>query len=87
MENLKMLISTVSPKLLFYKNFKKFINFKNLKDINEKIQYLKFNQYKDNEIITNCVDKYMVRKYIVEKGMKDLLPKLYDMYYTANEIE
>lgn len=91
MEKIKMIISTISPKLLtkilFYKNFNKKLNLKNPKDINEKIQYLKFNNYNNNEVITKCVDKYRVRDFLKEKHLEHLCPKLYGVYDKASEIK
>ena len=91
MKKIKMIISTVSPKLLtrilFYKNFNKNLNLKDPKDINEKIQYLKFNNYNNNEIITKCVDKYRVREFLRARQLEHLCPKLYGVYDKASEIK
>ncbi|MBI6060429.1 ATP-grasp fold amidoligase family protein [Clostridium perfringens] len=90
MEEIKKIVSIISPKLLtkllFYKNFKKRLNLRNPKDINEKIQYLKFNNYFNNEVITNCVDKYMVRKYLKKLDLDRLCPTLYGVYDNVNQI-
>lgn len=91
MTNIKSVISTISPKLLthllFYKNFKKILNLKNPQDINEKLQYLKFNTYNNNEIITMCVDKYRVREYLDNINLEHLCPKLYGVYDNENDIK
>lgn len=74
MDFVKTIIGQISPKLLtrilFYKNFNKFLNLNNPKDINEKLQYLKFNNYYKNDIITQCVDKYRVREVFEEEGTR-----------------
>lgn len=78
---IKKVLSTISPnlttRLMFLYNFKKPLNLKNPKDINEKLQYLKLKTYYNNPVITRCVDKSQVRGYLNEKGMSDLLPELY----------
>ena len=54
--------------------------------INEKIQYLKLNTYYNNPTITKCCDKYGIRAYLAERGMKNLLPELYGVYEVPEEI-
>ena len=45
---------------MFIYNFKKPINLKKPKTLNEKLQWLKLNTYYDNPIVTKCVDKLRV---------------------------
>lgn len=84
-------LSTLFPKYntqrLYKTAFGKKIDLKHPLEINEKIHWLKLNTYYRNDVITQCVDKYEVREYIKGKGMEDLLPKLYGVYYKAEEIE
>ncbi|MDK0933367.1 ATP-grasp fold amidoligase family protein [Clostridium perfringens] len=91
MKMIKEIISTISPefltKVLFYRNFKKKLDLEEPKDINEKIQYLKFNNYYNNEIITQCVDKYKVREYLKKLELESLCPNLYGVYDNGNEID
>ncbi len=86
----KSMVSSVSPillsKILFVRSFKKWPNFSNPKSFNEKIHYLKFNDYYNNPLISRCVDKYEVRNYLGEIGMQELCPKLYGVYKSADEI-
>lgn len=78
---IKKVLSTISPnfttRLMFLYNFKKPLNLRNPKDINEKLQYLKLKTYYNNPIITQCVDKSQVRNYLEKKGMSDLSAELY----------
>ena len=86
-----IVISKLSPKLnseiLYFGKLKKFLNLKNPETFNEKIMWLKLNEYKDNELITSCVDKYEVRKYIEECGCKEILNDLIAVYSTPEEID
>lgn len=50
------------------------LNLKNPKTFNEKIQWIKL--YDKNPLMPKCVDKYLVREYIEEKGCKDILNEL-----------
>lgn len=85
----KTLLFRISPKLLasveFYHVFKRRLNWKYPKDINEKINWLKF--YSDTSLWTILADKYRVRKYIEDKGLGDMLVKLYGKWDSASEID
>ena len=71
-------------KILYYYTFKKRLNLKNPQNFNEKLQYLIVNEY--DEVQTRLADKYLLHKYIDEKGYNELLPKLYGVYDNADEI-
>ena len=43
--------------------------------------------YLDNNVITECVDKYRVRNYIVNSKIDILLPRLYGAYDNIDDIE
>lgn len=83
-------MSTVSPVLatrfLYRSCFEKKLNLKSPQTFNEKIQWLKLNVYNNNELITRCVDKYAVREYVTEKGYASLLPQLYKVCQSEQEI-
>jgi hypothetical protein len=59
----------------FKKKFGKNIDWEDPKDLNEKINWLKFNS--DTTLWTEYADKYKVRKYIKACGLENTLPKLY----------
>lgn len=90
MIKIKEMLSNISPvllaKILYYKNFGKRLNLKNPRNINEKLQYLKFNDYNNNPIITECVDKYKVREYLKRKKLAHLCPRLYGVYKSVDDI-
>lgn len=61
--------------IMYFKHFHKFINFKNPKTFNEKLQWLKI--YDRNPMYTILVDKYRVKEYIAEKlGEEYIIPTL-----------
>lgn len=86
-----IMISKISPKLnseiLYFGKLKKKLNLKNPETFNEKIMWLKLNKYTDNELITSCVDKYEVRKYIKESESEEILNDLISVYNTPEEID
>ena len=53
--------------------------------ISEKLQCLKFEEYFNNPIIAQCIDKYRIRKYLIEKNLSELIPELYGMYDAPRE--
>lgn len=61
--------------IVYFRHFKKFIDFDNPKTFNEKIQWLKLN-YR-NEEYTKLVDKYRVKQYITKLiGEEYVIPTL-----------
>ena len=84
-------LSKYSPKtaskILFNKNQSKKLDLKNPKTFNEKLMYLKLNDYYDNELVTICVDKYRVREYIQKKGCNEILNELIGVYDNTDEID
>lgn len=61
------------------------IDWENPKDLNEKIQWLKF--YSDTTEWTRCADKYRIREFVKERGLENLLVKLYGKWEKAEDIE
>lgn len=62
-----------------------FLNIESPTRYSEKIQWYKLN-YKD-PLMPKCVDKYEVRMYIEKKGYARILPKLYGLYTTVDEVD
>ena len=60
-------------------------NLKHPKRWTEKLQSYKM--YYRNPVLHTCVDKYEVRNYIKQKGLSDLLVKLYGVWGNANDID
>lgn len=83
---MSMYMPVLRTKQIYKRNFGKNLNLKNPIDVNEKIQYLKLNTYYNNPVVTACIDKYKIREYLKQKGLVDILPKLYGAYDSADEI-
>lgn len=62
------------------------LNLKNPTGLDEKIQWMKINYYKDNELVMQCADKYRVREYVKNCGCEEILVPLINNYHHANEI-
>lgn len=60
------------------------LDLKNPQRFTEKIQWYKL-YYKDPKMI-QCVDKYEVRKYVEQRGLKNILIPCYGVYDSINEI-
>lgn len=61
------------------------LNLKHPVRYTEKLQWYKLNYRKP--IMTKCSDKYLVREYVKEKGLSNLLNGLYAVYDSAEEID
>ena len=64
-KSLKLLPDKLYLQLLYFKHFKKFINFKNPRSFNEKLQWLKLNDRKS--LYTTIVDKLGMKEWIKEE--------------------
>lgn len=84
------LICTISPKLtskIYYETkLKKRLNLKEPKTFNEKLMWLKLNEYENNKLIIECADKYKVRHYIKRCGCEEILNELVGVYNKVDEI-
>lgn len=89
--NIMSLVSNFSPELtsrIYYRmKFKKKLELKNPKTFNEKLMYLKLNEYENNELIVKCADKYRVREYIKDCGLENILNDLIGAYDNVDEID
>ena len=78
------ILARISPmictKAMYYARFKKTLDLNNPKTLNEKILWLKFNTYKNNEVIRICADKYRVRDYLTQNGFGEYLIPLLAVY-------
>ncbi len=71
-------------KLRYRYVFKRPIDLKNPKDLNEKILWAKL--FSDTSKWTELADKYKVRKYVEDLGLGNYLVKLYAVWYDAKEV-
>ena len=74
-------------KRVYRKTLGKKLNLKNPVEFNEKLMWLKFNTYYNNDLITQCADKYRVRDYVKKCGCEEILNDLIGVYNNINEIE
>ena len=87
----RCLLTRISPKLntmvTYRAKFGKKLDFDHPKTLNEKILWLKFNDYWENPLVKQCADKYQVREYIKAIGCQDILNELIAVYESVDEIE
>lgn len=82
------LISPILNTKLYYRiSHGKKLDLKNPKGFNEKILWLKLNNYMNNPTIIQCADKYAVRRYIKDKGYGINLVNLLAVYKSVDEID
>ncbi|MBQ8719519.1 MAG: glycosyl transferase [Clostridia bacterium] len=90
LKKVMIVIQKISPKTATKILFKKYmgypLNLNSPQTLTEKMQWLKLNTYKDNPLITRCVDKYEVRDYVAEKGCEDNLVKLLGVWDRPQDI-
>lgn len=86
----KSMLTIISPMLntrvLYYVKFHKRLDFNNPVTLNDKILWLKFHDYWNNPIISQCADKYRVREYLESKGFGNLLNHLLGAYDNVDDI-
>lgn len=86
----KTTLTRISPKLntrvLYFAKFRRPIKLRNPRTLDEKIQWLKFNDYYKNELVRDCADKYRVRRYIESCGCPEILIKSYGFYDEVEDI-
>lgn len=72
-------------KLQYWIKMGRKLNLKNPQRYSEKLQWYKL--YYRTPLMTQCTDKYSVRKYIKSKGLESILNKLYAVYDSVDEIK
>ncbi len=87
MKSLTLISPTLNTKIQYYKYFHKQLDLNNPQTSNEKVLWLKLNTYYKNPLVTQCADKYEVRKYVESKGLKDILNPLIGVYDKPEEID
>lgn len=70
---------------IYFKRFGEKINWANPRNINEKINWLKFNS--DTSQWTELADKYKVRDYVKRCGLEEILIPIYGVWNNASEID
>lgn len=73
--SVKFIPDAIFIRILYFRHFKKFPNLKNPKSFNEKLQWLKLHDRKDQ--YTTMVDKYLVKDYVANLiGEQYVIPTL-----------
>lgn len=87
----KSILTRISPKLntrvVYYFKFKHRIDLSNPRGLDEKIQWLKLNYYRNMPLVTQCADKFAVRQYITNCGCEEILNTLLASYDRVDDIE
>lgn len=73
----KIVAPEMLEKYLYKKTYGIKCNLKNPKTFSEKVLWLKHNTYHHNNEILNLCDKFLVREYVLSKGLGDILNELY----------
>ena len=89
-KRIRNILCMVSPALLcriiYKRNTGKELNLKSPKSFDEKINWLKLNDYKENKIVAKCADKYKVREFAQERGCGEILNDLIAVWNSVDEI-
>ena len=72
-------------KIRYYFRFKKCLDLDNPKTLNEKILWQSLKT--DTSLRTKLTDKWLVRKYVEDCGLSDILVKLYGVWDNASKID
>ncbi len=59
---------------------------KNPRTFSEKLLWLSLNTYRNNPLIMQLIDKYLVRDYVKEKAGEKILNELYDVWESPQDI-
>lgn len=88
--SVRSMITRFSPELtsrITYRiSWGKKLDLEDPKDFNQKIMWLKLREYSNNPVVTQCVDKYGVRQYVIEHGGAGILNELIGVYNKVEDI-
>lgn len=76
-----------ASKIIYRIHTHKKLNLKNPELFNEKLMYIKLQQYDNNPLIIRCSDKVQLPEYLKEKGYNNLTSKIIKIYDDANKID
>lgn len=87
------LLHSLFPNYFYWKGAKKRyekmtgkkLNYRHPRDFNEKLMWL--TRYWQHPLKTKCADKYLVRDYVKECGLEEILVPLIAVYESADEID
>lgn len=83
-------LTCFSPKLVskirYRRAFGKKLDLKEPKEFNEKLMWLKLNDYSKNPLVIQCADKVRVREYVEQCGCGEILTECLGVYESTEEI-
>ncbi len=81
------LCPATATKILFRKYIGQSLDLKNPKTLNEKLQWLKLNTYRNNLVVRRCADKLAVREFVASKGWAEALVELLEVWDSVDDID
>lgn len=84
---LTLISPRVNTAVTYRIKFGKALDLDNPRTLNEKILWLKFNTYWENELVRQCADKFRVREYVREAGCEEALCKLFGVFDSVYDID
>lgn len=81
----KLLKPIQVARLKYYYKFRRWPDFEHPKDLNEKINWMKF--YGDTSKWADLSDKYKVREFVTAKGFENILVKLHGKWDNPKDID
>lgn len=84
---LSVLSPVLATKIKFFMNFHRRLDLNSPKTLDEKIQWLKLNFYRDNPLVSKCADKYRVREYVQDCGCSEILNELLFVWDKPEDVD
>lgn len=78
--------ATLASKYIYKRTFHKKLNLRRPETFNEKLMWLKLKRYTGNPLVTQCVDKYRVREYVIAQGCGEILNPLIGVWDCVEDI-
>ena len=77
----------LATRIKYRYNFHRGIHLRDPRTLDEKIQWLKLNTYRNNPLVSQCADKYLVRRYVEDCGCGEILNDLLYVWDRPEDIE
>ncbi|MDR1136086.1 MAG: glycosyl transferase [Clostridiales Family XIII bacterium] len=81
------LFPKTTGKILYFKNFHKWLKPENLTTFNDKLRWQSLYDAPRNPLMIKCSDKYLVREYVSAKGYGKYLNELFGVWDSPEEID
>lgn len=83
---LSLLSCKAASQYIYWRAFHEKLVLNDPKNFNQKLMWLKLYEYTNNPLITQCVDKYEVRKYVKAQGCEEILIPLLGVWQSPDNI-